>query len=187
VYAGLWQEAKQLNNTSAIVASNYDSHTYQACFLASLKTRFPQLIFTEQKDSSEKKDTTVLMTSSPSRDLASLKITLFKDDINIEIPGIRYRKRYNPSTIPVTVAPDADHRIPPRLQALDFIQKIIEDKILFRCYRHKGKIIRTEIVSVLSDTVEESKTYTIRGSFVKFSSKYEVSDCRWSGSQTDKV
>jgi len=176
-----------LNNTSAIVANNYNSRTHQAYFLASLKTRFTQLVFAEQKEFTENKDTTVLTASSPSRDLSSIKITLFKDDINIEISGVHFIKRYNPSIIPVPVAPDADHRIPSRLQALDFIQQIIEDKILFRCYRWKGKIIRIELVNIFSNTVKESKAYTIRGSFTRFSSKHEMSDYSWSGTKTDKA
>jgi hypothetical protein len=173
-----------MDSPSAIVANNYDTHTHQAYFIASLKTRFPYLVFTEQMDSPEKKDVTVLTTSSPSSDLSLIKITLFKDDINIELPSIHFMKSYKPAIISAHLAPDADDRIPPRLQAVDFIQQIIEDKILFRCFRRKGKIIRIELVSVLSDTVKESNTYSILGLFIKLLSNYEVSDYRWSGLQT---
>lgn len=168
-------------NTGAIVAGDYDSKTHQAYFIASLKTRFPQHVFTEQKDASRKKDVTVLSMSSPSTDLGSVRITLVKDDINVEIPKIRFKKRFKPAAISAHIAPDADNRIPQRLRALDFIQHIVEDQILFRCYRHKGKIIRIEVVSALADTVRELKTYSIRGSFIKLLSKYEVADYSWSG------
>lgn len=170
-----------MTDTSAIVANDYDSRTHQAYFIASLKKRFPQLVFTEQKGASEKKDITVLIISSPSSNLSSIKLTLLKDIIKVEIPKIHFTKRYRPATISATVSPDADDRIPPRLQALDFIQHIIEEKILFRCYRHKEEIIRTEVVDTLSDTVKESKNYSMRGSFIKLLAKYEVIDYRWSG------
>ena len=173
-----------MNSQNAIIANNYDCRVHQAYFVASLRTRFPQLTFTEDKEASVNKDTTVLKTNSPSTDFSTIKITLFKDDIELQISGLHFIKRFNPAMIPVTAAPDADPRIPLRLQALDFIQQIIEDKFFFRCYRYKGKIIRIEIVSVISDTVKETKTYSVRGSFVKFSTRCEITDYHWSGLKT---
>jgi len=176
----------QFNNTSKIVANDYDFRTHQSYFIASLKTRFPQLTFTEQKDSTEIKDTTVLLTSNLSSNLSSLKITLSQNHIDIELPKINFIQRFNPAIISSHIAPDADVRIPPRLQALDFIQQIIEDEILFRCYKRNGKIIRTEVVNTASNSIKESKNHSVRGSFIKFLSKYEVTDFRWSGSETQR-
>ncbi len=176
-----------MKDANAIVANNYDSRAHHGYFAASLKMTFAQLIFMEERQSPKKRDTTVLTASSPSNQLLGINITLFKDDIKIEIAGIHFIKRFSPATVPVITAPDADPRIPTRLQALDFIRQIIEDRILFRCYRHNGKIIRTELVNLLSDTISEIKNYSLRGSFIKFSSKYEVSEDLWSGRKIQKV
>jgi len=163
-----------------IIGHNIDSKVHREYFLREIRKLFAGLNYKEEARQKGKKEQIIVTIQSPSERLGSLEVLLSKYEITISFPKISFHNQFNPVDSIHHIAPDADTTIPPRIHALDFIKKIIEDRVFIRCYERKGKIEKTEVIDSLTCESQESLSVLSRP-FKGFFLKYEREDYYWSG------
>lgn len=167
-----------------IIGNDIEPKAHQEYFLAEFKKRFAHLKYKEELEQKGKEEQIILTIQCPSEKLGNLQVFLSKYEITISFPKITFHSHFD-SINPIRhIASDADTTIPLRINALDLITKLIENRVFIRCYKRKGMIEKTEIVDNLSGTSQEwlsTLSRPIKSLFLK----YEKEDCYWSG-KTDK-
>ena len=163
-----------------IIGHDIDPKVHREYFLREFKKRFANLNYKEDSEQKGKEEQIVLTIQSPSERLGSLQVFLSKYEITVSFPKISFHSHFDAINSIHQIAPDADTTIPPRLNALDFIKKITEDRVFIRCYKRKGKIEKTEVVDSLTGTSQESLSALSRP-FKSLFLKYERDDYYWSG------
>jgi hypothetical protein len=163
-----------------ITGHNIDPKVHREYFLREFKKGFEGLNYKEEFEQKGKEEQIILTIQSPSERLGSLQVFLSKYEITISFPKISFHSHFDAVNSIHHIAPDADTTIPPRINALDFIKKITEDRVFIRCYKRKGKIKKTEVVDSLTGTSQESLSGRSRPLTSLFL-KYEREDYHWSG------
>jgi hypothetical protein len=163
-----------------IIGHDIDPKIHREYFLREFKKRFAGLNYKEESEQKGKEEQIVLTIQSPSEKLGSLQVFLSKYEITISFSKIAFHTHFDAINSIHHIAPDADGTIPPRLNAMDFINKLIEDRVFIRCYKRKGKVEKTEVIDSLTNKSQESLSSLSRPIKSLFL-KYEKEDCYWSG------
>jgi hypothetical protein len=148
--------------------------------LREFKKRFAGLNYKEESEQKGKEEQIILTIKSPSEKLGNLQVFLSKYEITISFPKIAFHSHFDAVNSIHQIAPDADTTIPSRLNALDFIKTITEDRVFIRCYKRKGKIEKAEVIDSLTNKSQESLS-SLAGPIKSLFLKYEKEDCYWSG------
>ncbi len=163
-----------------IIGHDIDSKVHREYFLREFKKRFASLNYKEESEQKGKEEQIILTIESPSKELGSLQVFLSKYEITISFPKISFHSHFDAINSIHQIAPDADTTIPSRINAMDFIEKITEDRVFIRCYKRKGKVEKAEIINSLTNKSQEllsSLSRPIKSLFLK----YETEDYYWSG------
>ena len=163
-----------------LTGHDIDPKVHRQYFLNEFKERFAGLNYKEESKQKGKEEQIILTIQSPSEKLGSLQVFLSKYKITISFPKISFHSHFDAINCINHIAPDADTTIPPRINALDFIKKITQDRVFIRCYKRKGKIEKTEVVDSITGTSQESLSALSRPLKSLFL-KYEREDYYWSG------
>ena len=167
-----------------ITGKEIDPKVHREYFLTEFKKRFSHLNYKEESEQKGKEEQIILTIQSPAERLGSLQVFLSKHEITIAIPNITFHSHFDAINSIHYIAPDADTTIPPRINALEFISKLSEDRIFIRCYKRKGRIEKTEIIYSLTGDSKESLS-SLSCPLKSLFLKYEREDYYWSG-KTDK-
>lgn len=167
-----------------IIGDEIDSKVHREYFLREFKKRFAYLNYKEKTEQKGKEEQIILTIQSPSERLGSLQVFLSKYEITISFPKITFHSHFDAINSIHHIAPDADTTIPPRINALDFINKITDDRVFIRCYKRKGKIEKAEVFDSLTNKSKESLS-SLSCPLKSLFLKYEKEDYYWSG-KTDK-
>jgi hypothetical protein len=168
-----------------IIGHDIDPKVHQEYFLREFRKRFGCLNYKEESRQKGKEEQIILTIQSPSEELGSLQVFLSRYEITISFPKIAFHTHFDAIDSIHNIAPDADTTIPPRINALEFIKKVTEDRVFIRCYKRKGKVEKAEVIDSLTNKSQEtlpSMPRPIKSVFLK----YEKEDCYWSG-KTDKL
>jgi hypothetical protein len=163
-----------------IIGHDIDSKVHREYFLREFKKRFASLNYKEESDQKGKEEQIILTIQSPSEKLGNLQVFLSKYEITISFPKISFHSHFGAINSIQQIAPDADTTIPPRINALDFIEKITEGRVFIRCYKRKGKVEKAQVVDGLTGRSQESLSALSRPLKSLFL-KYEREDYHWSG------
>jgi len=161
-----------------ITGRDIDPKLHQEYFLNEFKKRFAGLNYKEESAQKGREEQIILTIQSPSEKLGSLQVFLSKYEITISFPKVTFDTHFDAINSIHIIAPDADSTIPPRINALDFINKLIENRVFIRCYKRKGKVEKTEVVDSLTGKSQESLSALSRPLKSLFL-KYEREDYYW--------
>jgi len=163
-----------------ITGHDIDPKVHREYFLREFKKKFSHLSYTQETEQKGKEEQIILTIESPSAELGSLQVSLSRYEITISFPKITFQTHFDAINSIHHIAPDADSTIPPRINALDFLNRLIEGKVFIRCYKRKAKIEKTEVVDILTGKSQESLSALSRLLKSLFL-KYEREDYYWLG------
>ena len=164
------------------IIGTIDSKAHREYFLKEFKRRFGHLNFKEESEQKSKGEQIILTIQSPSKTLGDLRVFLSHYEITIAFPQMSFHTHFDIANSIHHVAPDADASIRPRISALDFIKRIIDDRLFIRCYKRKGIIETATVIDSATGKLQDSQ-FTFSRPFKRFFLKYDKEDYYWSGKQ----
>ncbi|MBP1747452.1 MAG: hypothetical protein H6Q54_2067 [Deltaproteobacteria bacterium] len=167
------------------ITGTIDPKAHREYFLKEFKKRFGHLTYKEDAEQKGKEEQIILMIQSPSENLGSLRVFLSKYEITISFPKISFHSHFDLINSIGHIAPDADASIPTRINALDFIKKIIDDRVSIRCYKRKERFESATVIDSSAGKPQESLSSLSRP-FKSLFLTYEKEDYYWSGKQTSE-
>jgi hypothetical protein len=165
------------------IIGTVNSKAHREYFLKEFKRRFGHVRFKEESEQKGKEEQIVLTIQSPSKNLGDLRVFLSNYEITIAFPQISFHTHFDIANSIHHVAPDADASIPARISALDFINKMIDDRLFVRCYKRKGIIETATVIDVATGKLQDTQ-FTFSRPLKSLFLKYEKEDYYWSGKQS---